>query len=129
MAWRWIQREAMLRLHAMSLVQFGGLPGLRDEGLFESAMARPEQLAHYGTPDLADVAAAYAFGLAKNHPFADGNKRAAFLALGLCLRLNGYRLTASQPEATQTVLSLAAGELSEEELAAWIRSHLAALGT
>lgn len=125
MQWRWIQREALLRLHAMSLVQFGGLSGLRDEGLLDSALARPEQLANYGAPDVADVAAAYAFGLAKNHPFVDGNKRAAFLALGLSLRLNGYRLTAPQPQATQTVLSLAAGGLSEEDLAPWIRGNMA----
>lgn len=127
MQWRWIQREALLRLHAMSLVQFGGLSGLRDEGLLDSARARPEQLVNYGAPDVADVAAAYAFGLAKNHPFVDGNKRAAFLALGLSLRLNGYRLTAPQPQATQTVLSLAAGELSEEDLATWIRGNMAVL--
>jgi len=119
MQWRWIQREALVRLHAMCLVQFGGLAGLRDAGLLESALARPEQLANYASPDVADIAAAYAFGLAKNHPFVDGNKRTAFLALGLSLRLNGYRLTASQPDATQTILLLAAGELSEQALATW----------
>jgi len=122
--WRWIQREALLRLHAMSLVQFGGLAGLRDGGLLDSALSRPEQLANYATPDVADIAAAHAFGLAKNHPFIDGNKRAAFLSLGLSLRLNGYRLTASQPEATQTILMLAAGNLSEEALATWVRGQM-----
>lgn len=122
--WRWVQREALLRLHGMSLVQFGGLAGLRDEGLLDSALSRPEQLANYATPDMAEIAAAYAFGLAKNHPFVDGNKRSAFLALGLSLRLNGYRLTASQPEATQTILRLAAGDLSEEALATWVRSQM-----
>jgi death-on-curing protein len=127
MQWRWIQREALMRLHAMCLVQFGGLSGLRDEGLLESALSRPKQLAHYAQPELPDIAAAYTFGLAKNHPFADGNKRTAFLALGLSLRLNGYRLTASQPEATRTILLLAAGELSEQDLATWIRSHMARL--
>jgi death-on-curing protein len=111
----------------MSLVQFGGLAGLRDEGLLGSALSRPEQRAHDGSPDAADMAAAYAFGLAKNPPFVDGNKRTAFLALGLSLRLNGYRFTASQPEATQTILSLAAGELSEEGLATWIRGQKAPL--
>jgi len=125
--WRWIQREALVRLHAMCLVQFGGLAGLRDEGLLGSALSRPEQRAHYGSPDVADIAAAYAFGLAKNHPFVDGNKRTAFLALGLSLRLNGYCLTASQPEVTQTILSLAAGDLSEEALATWIRGQMAPL--
>lgn len=127
MQWRWIQREALVRLHAMCLVQFGGLAGLRDAGLLESALARPEQLANYASPDVADIAAAYAFGLAKNHPFVDGNKRTAFLALGLSLRLNGYRLTASQPDATQTILLLAASELSEEALATWIRGQMAPL--
>ncbi len=128
MQWRWIQREALVRLHAMCLVQFGGLAGLRDEGLLGSALSRPEQLAHYGSPDVADIAAAYAFGLAKKtHPFADGNKRTAFLALGLSLRLNGYRFTASQPEATQTILSLAAGDLSEDALATWIRGQISPL--
>ena len=125
--WRWIQREALVRLHAMCLVQFGGLAGLRDEGLLGSALSRPEQRAHCGSPDVADIAAAYAFGLAKNHPFVDGNKRTAFLALGLSLRLNGYCLTASQPEVTQTILSLAAGDLSEEALATWIRGQMAPL--
>lgn len=124
---RWMQREALLRLHGMSLVQFGGLAGLRDEGLLDSALSRPEQLANYATPDVADISAAYAFGLAKNHPFVDGNKRAAFLALGLSLRLNGYRLTASQPEATQTILMLAAGDLSEEALATWVRGQMTRL--
>jgi len=127
MQWRWIQREALVRLHAMCLVQFGGLAGLRDAGLLESALARPEQLANYASPQVADIAAAYAFGLAKNHPFVDGNKRTAFLALGLSLRLNGYRLTASQPDATQTILLLAAGELSEQALATWIRGQMARL--
>ena len=111
----------------MSLVQFGGLTGLRDEGMLESALARPEQMVNYGTPDLADIAAAYAFGLARNHPFVDGNKRVAFLALGLSLRLNGHRLTSSQPQATQTILSLASGDLSESTLADWIRANMASL--
>jgi len=127
--WRWVQREALLRLHGMSLVQFGGLAGLRDGGLLDSALSRPEQLANYATPDVADIAAAYAFGLAKNHPFIDGNKRAAFLSLGLSLRLNGYRLTASQPEATQTILMLASGNLSEEALATWVRGQMMSMNS
>lgn len=122
-AWRWITPAAMMQLHDMSVAQFGGLAGLRDEGLFASAMARAEQLAHYGQPDFADLAAAYGYGLAKNHAFADGNKRAAFLSIGLFLRLNGYKLSASQLDATQTILKLAAGELEETALAAWIRAN------
>jgi death-on-curing protein len=121
--WRWIGKELLITLHEETLAIHGGAPGLRDEGLLESALARPEHLAHYGNPDVADVAAAYAYGLAKNHAFVDGNKRAAFLALGLCLRLNGYRLTATQVQATLTMLALAAGELSEEALADWIRAN------
>ena len=123
MNFRWINKQALLLLHGESLAVHGGLPGLRDEGLLDSALARAENLAAYGTPDYADCAAAYAFGIARNHPFADGNKRAAFLSLGLFLYLNGYRLTASQVQATQAILSLAAGELAEPELSAWIREH------
>jgi death on curing protein len=125
--WRWISRTGLLRLHEMSLAQFGGAAGIRDEGLLESAMARAENLAHYSTPDIADLAAAYGYGLAKNHAFIDGNKRAAFLAVGLFLRLNGHMLTASQPDATQSVLALAAGDLSEPDFANWLRCNMRAL--
>jgi death-on-curing protein len=110
-------------LHDESLAQHGGAGGLRDEGLLESALARPLNLVAYGEPDHADLAAAYASGLAKNHAFVDGNKRAAFLAVGLFLGLNGYRLTATQPDATAAVLSLAASELGEAEFAAWVRAN------
>lgn len=119
----WINRHALRLLHGESLVLHGGAPGIRDEGLLESALMRPENLVLYGTPDVFDCATAYAFGLAKNHPFVDGNKRAAFLACGMFLRLNGHRLHASQTEATLTMLSLAAGDLSETDFAAWLRTH------
>jgi death on curing protein len=105
------------------LAEHGGGIGLRDPGLLESALNRPEHLAVYGQPDYAALAAAYGYGLAKNHAFIDGNKRAAFLAIGLFLYINGYRLRASQAEATQTVLALASGELSKEQLAHWIRTQ------
>ncbi len=121
--WRWVSRQLLVTLHDESLAIHGGASGLRAEGLLESALARPQQLANYGEPDFASLAASYAFGLAKNHAFVDGNKRAAFLALGLFLRINGYRLTATQVDATVTILALAAGELSEEQLAQWVRSH------
>lgn len=85
MTWRWIDRRALLLLHAESLAEHGGGEGLRDEGLLESALARPENLAAYGQPDFADLAASYGFGVAKSNPFVDGNKRAAFLAVGLFL--------------------------------------------
>ena len=123
----WINRHALLLLHGESLVLHGGAPGIRDEGLLESALMRPENLVAYGKPDVFDCAAAYAFGLAKNHPFIDGNKRAAFLACGLFLHLNGVRLTATQPDATLTMLALAAGDLTEETFAAWLRAHTARL--
>ena len=119
----WINRHALLLLHGESLVLHGGAPGIRDEGLLESALMRPENLVAYGKPDVFDCAAAYAFGLAKNHPFIDGNKRAAFLAGGLLLLLNGVRLTATQPDATLTMLALAAGDLTEGAFAAWLRAR------
>lgn len=123
MTWRFVSRRALLLLHDESLAEHGGAPGLRDEGLLESALARPHHLLSYGTPDLFAMAAAYGFGLARNHAFVDGNKRVAFLAIGLFLALNGRRLTATQAEATLTMLSLAAGELPEDELAQWLREH------
>ena len=123
MSWRWVDKQALLLLHDESLAEHGGASGLRDEGLLESALARPLNLVAYGTPDFADLAAAYGFGIAQNHPFIDGNKRAAFLAVGLFLHINGYRLRAEQAEATATVLALAAGELEEPAFAAWIRER------
>lgn len=123
----WINRHALLLLHGESLVIHGGAPGIRDEGLLDSALARPENLVAYGQPDVFDCAAAYAFGLAKNHPFIDGNKRTGFLGTGMFLRLNGYRLTATPQDATLTMLALAAGELSAADYAAWLRQHGALL--
>jgi death on curing protein len=121
--WHWVDREVLLALHDESLSEHGGGVGLRDAGLLESALTRAENLAVYGKPDHADLAASYGYGLARNHAFVDGNKRAAFLAIGLFLYINGFRLTASQADATQTILSLASGQMSEEALAAWIRAN------
>lgn len=123
MKWRWIERRALELLHGESLAEHGGSAGLRDAGLLESALARPQNLVAYGEPNFADLAAAYGAGLVRNHPFVDGNKRAGFLAVGLFLALNGYRLDASQVDATRIVLALAAGDLEEREFAAWIRAH------
>ena len=123
MNWRWVDRRALLLLHADSLAEHGGAAGLRDEGLLDSALARPLNLAAYGEPDFAAIAASYGVGLAKNHAFVDGNKRAAFLAVGLFLALNGQRLVASQVEATTTMLALAEGSLDEAGFADWIRRH------
>ena len=115
----------MLLLHAESLAEHGGSAGVRDEGLLDSALARPLNLVAYGDPDFADLAASYAFGIAKNHAFVDGNKRAALLSAGLFLALNGFRMTASQVDATQAMLALAAGELGEEAFARWLRANCA----
>ena len=123
MSWRWVDKQALLLLHDESLAEHGGASGLRDEGLLESALARPLNLVAYDAPDFADLTAAYGFGIAQNHPFIDGNKRAAFLAVGLFLHINGYRLRVEQAEATATVLALAAGELEEPAFAAWIRER------
>jgi death on curing protein len=118
---RWISKKALLLLHEESLADFGGARGLRDDGLLESALARPQNAYAYKPESaIAELAASYAFGLAKNHAFVDGNKRAAFLSIGLFLAINGYRLKADQVDAIQTMLSVASGQLNEEGLAAWI---------
>jgi death on curing protein len=123
MTWRWVDRRALELLHGESLADHGGAAGLRDEGLLESALPRPLNLAAYGEPDGFELAASYGVGLAKNHPFIDGNKRAAFLAIGLFLALNGLRLTATQADATLTMLAVAAGQMDEIALAQWLRTH------
>ena len=112
--------------HAEQIAEHGGGEGVRDAGLLESAMARPQNLAAYGTPDAAELAAAYAYGIARNHPFVDGNKRTAAVVSETFLMLNGHVLTASDAELVVAFLALAAGDLSEEETAAWFRDHLAA---
>jgi len=124
MKWRWISKAALMLLHGESLAEHGGGSGLRDEGLLDSALARPEHLAAYGQPDVAALAACYGFGIARNHPFVDGNKRAAFLSVGLFLYLNGWRLRATQADATLTVLALAAGDITEGEFARWLRERV-----
>ena len=121
MSWRWTDKGALILLHDESLAEHGGRAGLRDEGLLESALNKPLNLLAYGEPDFAELAASYATGLAKNHPFVEGNKRAAFLAVGMFLYLNGYRLQATQADATLTVLGLAAGDISEAAFADWLR--------
>ena len=128
MTWRWITKSALMLLHGESLATHGGGEGLRDEGLLDSALARPLNLVAYASvdtpPDVAALAASYTVGLAKNHPFVDGNKRAAFLATGLFLYLNGYRLEASQAEATLTMLAVATGDITEDAFADWLRQHV-----
>jgi len=122
--WKWVNRQVLLLLHDESLAEHGGASGVRDEGLLDSALGRPVNLALYEKPDLAQLAASYGIALAKNHAFIDGNKRAAFLAVGLFLAVNGYRLRASQADATLTVMEVAAGSLGEAGFADWIRQHI-----
>ncbi len=120
----WISRRALLYLHSASLATFGGSSGVRDEGLLDSALARPQNRFLYAPEsDLCELAASYGFGITKNHPFIDGNKRAAFHSVGLFLAINGCELIADQVDAIQTMLSLAAGEISEEEFAVWVRKN------
>jgi death on curing protein len=123
--WNWIDRRVLLLLHDESLAEHGGASGLRDEGLLDSALARPRNLAACGDQDVAALAAAYAVALARNHAFVDGNKRAGFLDIGLFLFQNGYRLTASQADATVTMLAVASSEIDDMALADWIRRNIA----
>ena len=119
--WVWLDPSVIHAVHDEQLGEHGGAAGLRDVGLLESALARPMQLAAYGEPDAASLAAAYGFGLAKNHPFVDGNKRTAFVAVELFLMLNGWELAASDADCVIAMLHLAAGDRSEEQFADWLR--------
>ena len=124
MPWVWIASEVLYAVHDEQLAEHGGLAGLRDANAFESAIARAQQLAHYGTPDVAAMAAAYGFGIARNHPFSDGNKRTAFVAMELFLALNGYELVATDAECILTMLSVAAGDTDDDAFAQSIREHI-----
>ena len=121
--WCWIDKNLLVILHDESLVMHGGASGVRDEALLDSALNRAPNLAHYGQPDYAELAAAYGVALAKNHPFVDGNKRVAFLSVGVFLMLNGHRLTATQVDATLIMFAVAAGEIDEPAFAEWIRQN------
>ena len=124
--WAWVETRDALAIHGAQLSEHGGADGVCDHGLLESALARPQNLAAYGSPDAAALAAAYAFGIAKNHPFIDGNKRTALVVLEFFLALNRYALTADDVQCVVTILALADGTLSETELADWIRQNIAA---
>jgi len=126
-AWRWVSVDVAIAAHAEQLAEHGGGEGIRDEGALQSAMARPQNADAYGSPDGAALAAAYAYGIARNHPFGDGNKRTAAVVSETFLVLNGYRLGATDAELVVAFLALAAGELSEEEMADWFRQRLARL--
>ena len=122
--WVWIEPAVIRAVHEEQLAEHGGGLGTRDIGLLESALARPMQLAAYGWPDVAALAAAYGYGLAKNHPFIDGNKRTAFVAVELFLLLNGWELTATDGECVLIMLAVAAGTMEEAAYADWIRNHI-----
>lgn len=123
--WQWIERAVVLAVHNAQLAEHGGVTGIRDAGLLDSALARPRQRATYDEPDAADFAASYAFGIARNHPFVDGNKRTSFVVLELFLALNGLGLDADDAACVLTMLALAADELDEPTLAEWVRARLA----
>ena len=123
--WIWVEIRDVLAIHEAQLSEHGGAEGLRDLGGLESALARPLNLAAYGEPDAAALAAAYGFGIAKNHPFVDGNKRTAFVTFEFFLELNGYCLTADDVQCVLIMLAVADSTSSEAEFATWIRSNLA----
>lgn len=123
--WTWIATEVALATHAEQLTEHGGGDGIRDAGALESAMARPRNLADYGQPDAAALAAAYAYGIARNHPFVDGNKRTAAVVSETFLMLNGSALDATDAEVVVAFVALAAGEFTEDELADWFRQRIA----
>lgn len=119
----WLTLDVVLAIHEEQIAEHGGGEGLRDQGLLDSALARPRNLAAYGEPDLPALAAALGHGLARNHPFVDGNKRTAFVAVETFLGLNGLALVADDAECVVAMLRLAAGDLSEEGFAAWLRDN------
>jgi death-on-curing protein len=119
--WRWLSKRAVLAIHAEQLAEHGGAPGIRDEGLLESALARPRHRAADAEPDAADLAAAHGYGMVSNHPFVDGNKRTGFVAAATFLLLNGRAFEAAEADVVTTFEQLAAGELTEQRLADWFR--------
>ena len=121
--WIWIDPQVVLAIHDEQLAEHGGRPGVRNLGLLESALMRARQRASDGKPDLAEIAAAYGYALARSHAFVDGNKRTAFVAVELCLSLHGTALAADDSACVLTMLSVAAGDIDEKAFAAWIRAH------
>jgi len=122
--WRWVGEAVVLAIHDEQIADHGGAAGVRDLLLVQSALARPMNLAAYGAPDVAGLAAAYAFGIVRNHGFVDGNKRTAFVVAAVFLLDHGYALVAGDEEAVRVMVRLAAGEIEEDELAEWIRKHI-----
>ncbi|WAC47633.1 type II toxin-antitoxin system death-on-curing family toxin [Asticcacaulis sp. SL142] len=122
--YRWLREDTLLAIHDEQLAEHGGLSGIRDLKLLQSAVARPQQIMHYGQPDIAELAAAYGYGISRNHPFLDGNKRTAFVSVELFLLLNGFELTADDAVCVLTMLNVASGDITEADFADWIRVHL-----
>jgi death-on-curing protein len=122
----WVELDVVLAIHDEQLAEHGGQPGVRDSGLLESALGRPRNQFAYGEPSITRLAASYAFGISRNHPFLDGNKRTSLVVAELFLELNGYELIASDVQCVTTFLQLAAGELTEDQLAEWITANSAA---
>ncbi len=127
-AWQWLDKAILLAVHDRQIAEHGGGQGIRDEGLLESALNRPVNLAAYAEPNAAELAAAYAFGIARNHPFVDGNKRTAWVAARLFLMVNAVEIQFDKAEATVIMQQLAAGDLTEDEVARWFRDHIASRG-
>jgi len=121
--WHWLSEAVVIAVHGEQLAEHGGSEGIRDEGLLSSALARPQNIISYGEPTVFDLAAAYAFGIVRNHPFIDGNKRSGFLAAYIFLDLNGWELTAPEAEAVAAVLTLAKGEMDEAGFSAWLQNQ------
>lgn len=125
----WVLDAAVLIAHEISLANFGGADGIRDAGLLKSALAKPRNLFAYESPTLFEMAASYSYGIIRNHPFVDGNKRTGFLVGATFLELNGWQLSATETEATEAIVSVAAGVSGEKELAAWYQKHCVRLVT
>ena len=122
-SWQWIVEGVIIAVHAEQIAEHGGKNGLRDRGLLSSALARPRNMAGYKAPTVFDLAAAYAYGIVKNHPFIDGNKRTGFLVAYIFLAMNGWKLIASEASAVEAVLALASGGMSEAEFADWLKTQ------
>lgn len=125
MSWVWLNSAVIIAVHEAQLAEHGGGAGVRDQNLLASALSRPHNLAAYGNPDVSDLAAAYGFGISRNHAFIDGNKRTGFVAAVMFFRLNGYQLVVDDASKVLTMLAVAAGDITEIEFASWIRTHAA----
>ena len=125
--WIWLRKDVLYAVHDAQLAEHGGLAGVREEGLYASALARPQNVAAYGSPDHAKLAASYGYGIVRNHPFIDGNKRTAFVAVELFVGINGFELLADDMACVLTMLAVAAGEMEQDVFAEWIRANSAPL--